>query len=198
MAEEIDVSGIENHVKKWLKEALEAGRTVCELNGASPPFSPELSRLISGRLRTEADQAALIAEMDKHRAITAKAGERFQAACTFFLIALNKAARWADKWKKVVPEHAGIADGYLSKYKPNKDLRDILEHDDEYLTGGGWHPEKLVQTTMGGAMRVDAFSTLTIDGQIFIGGTLSVQGMMQAAAEFEAALVALRRPADPY
>lgn len=63
----------------------------------------------------------------------------------FFSIALLNYMKWAKHLKSIRPDLAQILDNYVSNYNEAKDLRDMLEHEDDYLSSKGKKQSKFLK-----------------------------------------------------
>ena len=59
----------------------------------------------------------------------------------FFVTACANATKWAEELKILKPEIAADLDAFICALREAKDLRNMLEHDNEYLKGKG-HKQK--------------------------------------------------------
>jgi hypothetical protein len=82
---------------------------------------------------------------------------------------------------------ATAVDRFFERFPDAKEIRDIREHDDEYLTDAGWYPDnatpKLAAGYPAGSVAADATSSIIDPGRYLIGGRLHVEGAMKAAEE---------------
>jgi hypothetical protein len=141
----------------------------------------------------------------------------FQMEVQFLLTATEKAHRWLQKSL----DGSGVADDakhrielFLQAISSSaaKDLRDILEHDDEYDLGGGRHPEKVDISKEVGEHRFRVSHSITITYRedapvgdktnteglhILLGGRFDVVAVMSAAGVLAEYLVAQENAANP-
>lgn len=170
---------------KWLNSSAELGHEAIALKQSQHEIAARMRAMAPGNFRLDENRMAKMVQLNETLIETEK---RFEAKCSLFLVSLNKAARWVKELKKVTPDKAPILDSYLVAFAPGKDIRDIREHDDEYHMGRGRFPEKLPQTAINGLVQMTALSTLIVNGEILIGGVISVQGMLRAVEDLRTAL----------
>lgn len=171
MAEQrLDVDSILRNINLWLLGALELGNEICELqqwttqDSASPP----------SRGDSQAERQR------RHAAVRLMHG-RFQYKSALFLVALNKVNRWARELQKHDPEKITGTQQFLKSFEKGKVLRDMREHDDQYMDGRGRKQDQFVYTIEDGWVSLDATSTVVIGGEILLGGRVSVQQMIAEA-----------------
>jgi hypothetical protein len=117
------------------------------------------------------------------RHLEKNARENQQVSEHFFLIALLKLNDWCDVLQAVEPELIGACSTVLHAVTADvKDVRDMREHDDEYLQGGGFRKDQYWVTREGWS--ADASSAIVDAGQYLIGGRVSVQEFMGRANAF--------------
>lgn len=103
----------------------------------------------------------------------------------FFLDAVGKALRWIKVAKRQDLSLSEAVDRFLQQLPEAGEVRNMREHDDEYLEGNGNKQADFVKTTTVGGQQisatVDASSTIVWDGNYLIGGRLNVQNAIDAA-----------------
>ncbi|WP_134046904.1 hypothetical protein [Paraburkholderia caballeronis] len=102
----------------------------------------------------------------------------------FFLISIMKLYDWCDVLQAVEPRFANASKIVFDVVTPDvKNVRDMREHDDEYLQGGGRRKKEFIFTA-GAAISIDATSTFVTDSGYFIGGRVNVAVLVDAASRF--------------
>ena len=117
----------------------------------------------------------------------------------FFLNACEKAVRWVDVLRRDGQDEelrAFLPTGALRQFirtMESKDIRNLREHEEEYLrTGGKSLKDEIVDASHpegGPTILVEPGVTILRDGQIIIGGRLNIQEVIQTAQTLNAALV---------
>jgi hypothetical protein len=105
----------------------------------------------------------------------------------FFIIALNKLRNWLLKMRKDLPETMGLIDSFFSKNPEIKELRDMREHEIEYLEGKGKKQEEYSKDVKKYVnpkfekFQVDAHVTIKTkdNSRIIIGGRLEVEKILR-------------------
>lgn len=185
----ISSDGIVRKISTWISAALELGKEVYELNqwltqDSSNPPGADHSKLFN--------MDALKAETKKRLEIRNAVSAKFDSKAALFLVALNKVNRWARELQKIAPEQSTGVPRFVESFAEGKKLRDIHEHDDEYLTGRGQKRSQLIYTTEDGWLSADAFSTITVNGEILLGGRVSVQKMLSEAQRLQESITTVR------
>ncbi|MEC4813630.1 MAG: hypothetical protein SAK29_10230 [Scytonema sp. PMC 1069.18] len=106
----------------------------------------------------------------------------------FFAIAIGKALAWLDELGKIEPLCQQHIDDFLKKIPHAKDIRNMREHDVEYLQGKGRKQKNftldfnLYDGKASGS--ADASSTIVFNNDYLIGGRLNVAETIAFADEF--------------
>lgn len=185
----INVDGIVREIDTWIGTALELGKEICELNEwlcrdtLNPPGWDRSKAFDINQMKAETQS-----RVEARRAVKAK----FDSKAALFLVALNKVNRWARELQKVSPEKSAGVPRFVESFAQGKILRDIHEHDEEYRTGGGRKRDQLTYATEDGWFSADAFSTISVDGEILLGGRVSVQKMLSEAQLLRESTIAVR------
>ncbi|MDK6077899.1 hypothetical protein [Massilia varians] len=169
-----------SQIDVWLIAAIETGMELCELHAfiSKPKFYPR-SNVTLTELR------------GRHLPMT-----RFTYKIAFFLSALNKVCRWGREAKKLNVELAEVIDRFIATCEAGKFLRDVHEHNDEYLLGKG-RKQAEFQYDLNDMINTNATNThVSEDGKIYIGGKVCVQEMIDAAESLRQSLSPLA-PAPP-
>ncbi|MBB3256846.1 hypothetical protein F4827_001692 [Paraburkholderia bannensis] len=108
----------------------------------------------------------------------------------FFVISIMKLSNWCDVLQALddrFSEPCKIISDVVTE--DVKNVRDMREHDDEYLQGSGRRKDKFMFQAED--FSSDASATIARDGEYLIGGRVHVQKLMDAAGRFTAAVEAL-------
>jgi hypothetical protein len=101
----------------------------------------------------------------------------------FFIISLNKLENWLFELKKSVPNLNSHIDAFFKSFPELKSLRNMREHEIDYLKGKGWHQDEyskdvspFVDFNQFANLKIDAHVTImTKDlSSIIVGGRLNV------------------------
>lgn len=192
-SEPVDARNIVAHIETWLLASIDLGKEILTLHDIEQAqqtrlFASGKMERISSQEELERMRLAHLHALQEIQDELLQIGRRFQYKCSLFLVALNKIARWGHEMKEAAPNGRMPVDAFLEAFAPGKVVRNIREHDDEYLTGGGRRRDQLFATAMDGLVRIDATSTLVLEGEILLGGRLSVQKMLVAADQLREAL----------
>jgi hypothetical protein len=130
-----DLSLAETGVRRWLRAIIMQGRRCEEAN----------SRLLLAIQRGGAPWQEIMAD--------------YKADCWieehFFLIALAKALTWLRILARWRPEDRARIKEFVKSQPHAVDLRDMREHDDEYLRGGGRRRQRLHHEAQGAGASIN-------------------------------------------
>lgn len=98
-----------------------------------------------------------------------------------FAVTANQAFLWLDALCRSGGARKKDFRPYLSLKQAITDVRDMREHGQEYLRGGGRHPERFVHEEDG--IAVDGSSAVVLNEGYKLGGRLVVEDVMQAAED---------------
>jgi hypothetical protein len=106
----------------------------------------------------------------------------------FFLISIMKLRDWCDVLQALHAPFANTCQVIFDVTTDDvKDVRDMREHDDEYLQGHGRHKERYTFST--DRFSADASSTTVDEGHYLIGGRVDVQAIVTAVDSFLSELI---------
>ncbi|MFM0399679.1 hypothetical protein PQR37_34420 [Paraburkholderia nemoris] len=101
----------------------------------------------------------------------------------FFVIASMKLKDWCDVLQALHPPFAETCQIIFEVVTEDvKDVRDMREHDDEYLQGNGRHKQRYTYST--DRFSADASSTVVDEGRYLIGGRVHVESIVAAVDRF--------------
>ena len=109
----------------------------------------------------------------------------------FFIIAVGKAIDWLEELKSVDASIQLPIEDFFKKLPNARDMRNMREHDNEYLRGNGhkqtkFHQEvKVKGVSGGGSISADATATVIIGNNYLLGGRLNVQETITAAEQLQ-------------
>lgn len=98
-----------------------------------------------------------------------------------FLVSANKALRYATTLEGLGQISAQDWGGLKAHADSIKEVRDMQEHDDEYLLDTGRNQGRFVHND--GGVAADATSLMVIDGAILIGNRVHVQAVQAAVCD---------------
>ncbi len=102
----------------------------------------------------------------------------------FFLIAVNKAREWLIEGGTIITELEPLASDFDKSVPFVKEVRNMREHEIEYLKNNGYAQDKFVRSVgPPGTVAADASSTIVNEGAYLIGGRLNVKNAISAANE---------------
>lgn len=190
------------HIEQWMLACMDLGTEIIELERAKSlrseeeqrQYNTKCKRFMEERVKSGSVPWDLLEDMNVPQPRDEQFLKMFRSGykISLFLVALNKVARWSRKLVKVAPELAPHVDVFMADFGVGKDLRDILEHDDEYFTGGGRNPDKFVFSQDNNILNA---SGVTIQGEeIFLGHQLSVQEMLKAVQRLREAVIVPNNP----
>jgi hypothetical protein len=116
----------------------------------------------------------------------------------FFIIAVGKAMDWLEELKSANTSDLLHIDDFFKKLPNAREMRNMREHDNEYLRGKGhkqknFHQEVKVKVkgiSGGGRISADATATVIIGNDYLLGGRLNVQETIMAAEQLQKILMA--------
>ncbi len=103
----------------------------------------------------------------------------------FFIIALNKLRIYLQEYNKVVPNTREVIGTFLKSIPEIQTLRNLREHEDEYLKGKGKNRMKYEEDLAEkhhkqfSSLKVDPHVNLQFGTNIYIGGRLNVQRIIK-------------------
>jgi hypothetical protein len=159
-------------------------------------------------IKTNAEQWVSAIVKQGHRLLSARAAQpqmEFQSTHTlrdwirteehFFIIAVGKAIDWLEELKSANASVKLPIDDFFNQLPNARDIRNMREHDNEYLRGKGhkqtkFHQEvKVEDVTKGvsgnGRISADATATVIIGNNYLLGGRLNVQETIKAAENLQ-------------
>jgi hypothetical protein len=111
-------------------------------------------------------------------------GQVLSAEEHYFVISINHARNWLELLFKSELQVKEFSTDFMKATKDAKEVRDMMEHQDEYIRGGGKFPDKYkrkLSTATGHAIEVEANSSFLNPEEYWIGGKLDVKAIIESA-----------------
>lgn len=109
----------------------------------------------------------------------------------FFIIAVDKAGKWLKETSNLYPQFKAYSTEFDNKTPLAKEIRDMREHEIDYIKGKGWQQDKFISDVglNPGEIAADATSTIISENEYLIGGRLNVQQAVNHSFEIYPAIV---------
>jgi len=95
----------------------------------------------------------------------------------FFIIAVDKAGKWLKETCNLYPQFKDYSTEFDNKVPLAKEIRDMCEHEIDYLKGKGRWQDKFIRNAGSNPRKIaaDAISTIVNGNEYLIGGRLNVR-----------------------
>ena len=120
----------------------------------------------------------------------------------FFAIALASTLYWLGKCDLQRVSYASQIQEYLTKLSAGKDIRDMLEHDGEYIIGGGRKQSdyQITKKVNNGKLEIQGLAPFTLvnsDEGLSLGGRISIEEAHRLSVDLLKAISEQPGPTNP-